>query len=439
VDGNVRTRIGFGRLAARAVLVASVLAAGSWTLAGPAAATGSPDVTITKTSDTSGPVSAGDGFSYTVAISNAGRATAHDIRVQDDLPVGVAVTTVLPDLPGGHCTVASSVGTGHREAWSVTCLRSSLDAGASVAVTFAVELTDDVHCGALTNTASVEAADEPEGAQDDDAASVSDTVTCPPSIEITKTAPAFAHVGSTVRLTMRVTNSGPIPLRGVVVADAGCDKAPTPRGHGNGDDTLSHGETWIYGCTHVVRTDATDWLATTATVRAASSAGPAHASARAATRVLRPKLSISVTPDPMSGTPGDTVTYHYVARNTGNTTLTDVAVVDDHLGTVGTIVKLVPGHSATLSADRVLAARDPWVTNTATATGDDPSGHPVTASDSAAVTIVAATATGGATSGGGGRDGTAFTGSDATLPGVVAVALAITGFAALAFAQRRRG
>jgi uncharacterized repeat protein (TIGR01451 family) len=427
----METPIGLARRGVRIAAVLALVAAWSWALVGSAAAAGTPDVTIAKTSTGSASLQVGDALTYTITVTNAGTADAHAVRIQDDLPAGLRPTTALPPFPGGQCTVAGSVAPPAPEHWSVTCTRSSLAAGDSVATSFAVRINDGIGCGGVTNTASVEASNEPAAAHGDDEASVTDTVTCPPSIEMTKTAPHFAHVGATVRLTMHVTNTGHLPLRHVRVADPGCDTAPTVRGHGNGDGMLSHRETWTFGCTHVVRGDAPDWLVTTAVVRAASSGGPAHASARAATRVLRPKLSVSVTPTPVSGTPGDTIAYRYVVRNTGNATLTSLTIVDDQLGDVGTVATLAPGHSAAFTVDRVLGARHPWVINTATATGHDPSGHAVTASDHAAVTIVAgADGTNG--------DGTAFTGSDATPSAVAALVLAIAGITALLLAERRR-
>jgi len=428
----VKTHNGLVGRAARISIVLAVAAAWSWALVGTASATSSPDVTITKTSDTTGPVSVGDTFSYALTVDNVGSAPAQDIEVQDDLPLGVHVTTLVPTFPGGQCTVASSAGTGHPEYWSVTCTRGSLAAGASVAATFAVKLTGDVRCGSLTNTASVAASNEPAAAKGNDEGSVTDTVTCPPSVSITKTAPSFAHVGSSVRLTMRVTNTGTVALDHLTVTDPGCDAAP----HGNGSGTLAPGSRRTYHCSHVVRADAPDWFSTTATVHAASAAGSTQASARAVTKVLRPKLSISVAPNPVSGSPGDTVTYRYVVRNTGNTTLTDVAVTDDHLGAVGSVDQLVPGHNATFSMLRTLSATQVWVTNTATVTGQDPSGHRATATAHASVTIVAPAAHHGGSGGSG--DGTAFTGSDATLPGIAAMVLTVLGVASLLLAARRR-
>jgi uncharacterized repeat protein (TIGR01451 family) len=430
---NVKTRIGARRRIVRISVALAVAAAWSWALGGSAVAASGPDVTITKASDASGRLAVGDTFSYTLSVGNAGTATANGIDLQDDLPLGVRVTTLVPTFPGGQCTVASSTGTGQPPHWSVTCTRASLAAGASAAATFGVKLTGDVRCGALTNAASVAASNEPSAAQGNDEASVTDTVTCPPSVQITKTAPRFAHVGSAVPLTMHVTNTGKIDLHHVTVTDPACNASP----HTDGGGTLSPGEHATYRCSHTVRAGAPDWLATTATVRAASVGGFARARARAATRILKPKVTISIAPNPLSGGPGDTITYRYVVRNTGNATLTDVTVTDDHLGSVGSVPQLAPGHSVSFSTPRTLTATHVWVTNTATVAGKDASGHRARASAHAAVTIVAGAARTGGTAGN--RDGTAFTGGDATVPGVAALLLALVGGTSLFVAARRRG
>jgi hypothetical protein len=59
----------------------------------------------------------------------------------------------------------------------------------------------------------------------------------------------------------------------------------------------------------------------------------------------------------------------------------------------------------------------------------DASGRRVTANDHSSVTTVGSNVSG---------DGTAFTGSDATLPGIAALALALVGAASILLAARRR-
>jgi len=162
--------------------------------------------------------------------------------------------------------------------------------------------------------------------------------------------------------------------------------------------------------------------------------GRARASDRASLRVLRPGLTLRVTPDPISGSPGDTITYRFVLHNTGDATLTDISVHDDQLGDVGQVSQLVPGHSVALTVERLVSARHVWVIDRAKATGADPSGHAVTATGSAAVTLVAPNA-GGPASGG---DGTAFTGAPIATPLSAGIILALLGVGALLVERRRR-
>jgi len=152
----------------------------------------------------------------------------------------------------------------------------------------------------------------------------------------------------------------------------------------------------------------------------------------ASVRVLDPGIAISIKPSPVSGTPGDTITYTYVVSNTGDASLSDIAVDDDRLGHIGDIAQLQPGHHATLHATRTLSATDVWVINTATARGTDAGGRSVAASDEASVTIVAV-----GSGDQGGHGGTAFTGLDATPAAALAIALGLVGAWLLAAARRR--
>ena len=378
----------------------------------------------TKVSSAGGPLATGDDLTYTITVANAGGATAHEVQVQDDLPVGVRVTTLVPRSPAASARVVSSVAPPAPEHWSVTCTRSSLAAGASAAVSFDVRLTDDVACGSLTNTASVEASDEPAStARRRRGIRHRHRHLSPVGLAHEERAAVRTH-----REGAAPADAGPQRRRASTsmaspVTDPGCDAPPTVRSDGNGDATLSPHETWTYGCTHVVRADSATWFATTARVAAASAHGSVHASARSATRVLRPSLTITVRPEPVSGTPGDTVTYRFVVRNDGNATLTNLVVIDDQLGHVGTTDTLAPGHTVTFSVDRVLSARHVWVIDTATATAKDPSGHPVSAHASGERHDRRSSGGGSGTGATGGGDGTAFTGSDATVPGLASILL----------------
>ncbi|RPI01937.1 MAG: DUF3494 domain-containing protein, partial [Calditrichaeota bacterium] len=63
---------------------------------------------------------------------------------------------------------------------------------------------------------------------------------------------------------------------------------------------------------------------------------------------------------------GSTVTWTYVVSNTGNVPLTSIQVVDDKVGTIGTITSLAPGASSTLTKTGIAVVGQ--YENTATAT-----------------------------------------------------------------------
>jgi hypothetical protein len=354
--------------------------------------------------------------------------------LEDDLPVGLVPETIVPVLPGGTCTVAGSVGSEGPPHYSVHCERDALDAGAGTSVSFEVSIAHDVACGALTNRVQVSARDEPAAATGNDEASVTDAVTCPPSISIATTAPPFTHRGATVHLTMLVRNDGPIALTHARVADPACPGPPARETDGDGDATLAPGEAWRYGCGRAIGAAVGRVLTSTAVVTARSPAGAVRASDRASVRVLSPRLSLRIIVAPVSATPGDHVVYHYVVRNDGDATLTDVSVDDDHLGHIGDIATLAPGHTARLAALRVVSARRIWVVSVASAVGTDPSGATVSGSRRAALTIVDA----GTGSSASGTDATAFTGAGAAIPASAMIILASLGAAALLTARRRR-
>jgi uncharacterized repeat protein (TIGR01451 family) len=399
-------------------------------LAPTASAAGSPDLTITKASDAVGTLTIGDRFRYTLTVSNVGTGTAHDVVVSDDFPTGVGPVGVIVQLPAATCTFASSQTPGSPPANSLYCELDPMDAGAVVTIPFEVELDHYVHCGPLKNTAKVRSSDEPAIDRGNNSSSVTDDVACVPSIDLETTAPTYAHAGASVPFTMRVQNDGQTALGSVDLLGPGC--SPERTGNGNGDAVLAVGESWTYRCSRHVD-GVQDRLTGTATVVAYSDAEQ-KVSARdsASVRVLDPGIAISVEPSPVSGTPGDTITYTYVVSNTGDAALVDISVDDDRLGHIGDIAQLQPGHEATLHATRTLSATDVWVINTATAAGTDAGGRSVSASDETSVTIVAA-----GNGGQGGHGGTAFTGLDATPAAALAMALGLVGAALLAAGRRR--
>jgi uncharacterized repeat protein (TIGR01451 family) len=417
----------------RAAAVTLLGVAGVLSTVPSAAAATSPDLAISVSSSASGALSVGDSFSYAIAVTNHGAGVAHDVRISDEFPVGVVPASSVPVLPGGSCSIASSQQSGAPPHTSLYCTRPTLPAGDAVAVDVVVHVTADVTCGSIVNATRTKADGEPSQATGDNAASVTDTVTCPPSIAIATRAPAYAHVGETVAITMVVTNDGAVDLGDVRVTNAACGGPLERVADGNGDATLDAHEAWRYRCTRRVTPGVGRRVPVVGFVTASDGARRVHASDRTTVRVLRPGLTIRVQPEQASGAVGETITYRFLVRNTGGSVLTGISVDDDHLGHIGDIEQLTPGHTATFRVDRSLRANDVWVVDQATATGADRSGRPVTATDTAAVTIVGHTRTQRGSDG----IGTAFTGSRITWPATAGGVLVLFGACAIVLARRR--
>ena len=95
--------------------------------------------------------------------------------------------------------------------------------------------------------------------------------------------------------------------------------------------------------------------------------------------------------------PGDTITYSFTITNTGNTTLSDIDVVDDMIEKDGqeidtsSVDSLATGESSALTADYAVTDADiatGIVTNVATATATDDSGNKIETVESKAVTTI---------------------------------------------------
>jgi uncharacterized repeat protein (TIGR01451 family) len=175
-----------------------------------------PDVFVTKTADAP-LVEGGDAIGFLVTVGNNGPGTANGVTITDTLPTngGLDWTIDLIDglAPGAQppCSIAAGV---------LTCDFGSLAEGASHTV-HVTSPTDATTCGAVNNTATVDALNEPNTAQftANDQASASLTVICP-AITIVKTvSPRSGTPGDTVTYTYVVTNTGDTTLFNVSVDD----------------------------------------------------------------------------------------------------------------------------------------------------------------------------------------------------------------------------
>ncbi|HEU5089706.1 MAG TPA: DUF11 domain-containing protein, partial [Roseiflexaceae bacterium] len=159
------------------------------------------DLAITKTVDNATP-NVGTNVTFTVQVGNNGPSTATGVEATDLLPAGLAFVSANP-------AAAYDSATG---IWTV----DSVDAGASATLQIVASVTQP---GAITNSATISAVDQPDPDSTNNNASV--TVTGQQAdLAITKSAStATASIGANVTFSIQVSNNGPSDAGGVVVSD----------------------------------------------------------------------------------------------------------------------------------------------------------------------------------------------------------------------------
>lgn len=334
-----------------------------------------PDVTVTKVAEDDN-IAAGETASYVITATAGGDdgSIARDVSISDNLPPNLTWTE-----NSDSCSILNN---------TLSCDFGDLDKGDTASVTVSA-VTSAANCGDLVNTATVGATNELVAAQGNNSSGPSSIRVACLAITIVKGGPDFVHVGETITYELAVTNSGEDDLVSAVVTDPRCDTGTLDVvDDGNGDTTLAVGETWEYTCTHVVTDTDPDPLPNTATVVGTDDEGRQSTSTDDhSVDVIHPAITIDKTVDVLSAEPGQTVTYSYAVKNTGDVTLTDVKVTDDKLGDIGTIPSLAVGETVTLTR-AVTVTGDSPTDNIGTASGTDPLGKVVTATDPARIDIV---------------------------------------------------
>ncbi|MCJ7790954.1 MAG: FecR domain-containing protein [Dehalococcoidia bacterium] len=220
-----------------------------------------------------------------------------------------------------------------------------------------------------------------------------------PDISIKKMPDSMqAHEGDTVTYTYTVTNPGNVALSNVSVTDDRIEQVTYQSGDSDGDGRLDVNETWIFAANYTVTGDDPSPL-----VNHAAAAGTDTRSrtivawATASVDVLRPDIAISKMADREQAHVGDNITYTYNVTNPGNTPLYDISVSDN-------LTEEVTYQSGDTDHDNRLDRNETWVftatytitaedesplVNTATVSGTDALGLPVTDEATASVTITA--------------------------------------------------
>ena len=232
------------------------------------------------------------------------------------------------------------------------------------------------------------------------------------ALSLTKTASptTITRAGQTVTFTFAVTNSGNQTVSTIAVTDI--NRAPA--GPLSGPVTcaatsLAAGASTTCTGSYVASQADVDH-GSIADTAVASGLDPAanpvssNASTAIVTVTQSPALSVAktVAPTTISRT-GQQVTYSFVVTNRGNVTITGVSIADSFSSPAGPpatpvcpTTALAPGASLTCTAPYTATQADVdngRIENTATASGVDPNGGPVTAPPDTATVIITATPT----------------------------------------------
>jgi uncharacterized repeat protein (TIGR01451 family) len=336
--------------------------------------TPSPALALAKTADVEA-AAVGQEITYTFELTNTGNVTIDDVAVDEGEFSGTG------ELSAVECPEDATLAPGE----SVTC-------------TATYEVTQaDVDSGELTNTATATGT-TPGG---DPVTSPSSTETVPtdprPGLSVVKTADVeeLVEAGQEITYSFVVRNTGNVTIDDVAVDEgefSGTGELSAidcPQ-----ETTLEPGESVTCTATYEVTqadVDSGD-LANTATATGTTPGGDPVTSTPSTSTVPadpRPGLSVVKTADVEAVAAGQTITYAFAVTNTGNVTISDVAVQEGEFSGTGELsaiecpedATLAPGESVTCTATYEVTQADVdsgELTNTATATGTPPSGDPVT-------------------------------------------------------------
>ena len=200
-----------------------------------------------------------------------------------------------------------------------------------------------------------------------------------PAIEIAKTPDLQTIVsGSTVTFTIAVTNTGDVTLTNVTVSDALVPNCAASLGTLAADDSAS------YECTLAnVTADFINSVTVTGTPPVGDDVTDTDT---AFVDTINPAIEIAKTPDVQTVASGTTVTFTIIVTNTGDVTLTNVAVSDTQApNCAASLGTLAADDSA--SYECTLSNVTDGFINSATVAGTPPVGEDVTDADAAKVKL----------------------------------------------------
>ncbi|MDJ0924047.1 MAG: SdrD B-like domain-containing protein [Acidimicrobiia bacterium] len=340
-----------------------------------------PAITVVKSllTDLAG-IGAGDTFDYEFVVTNTGNVDLANVLVTDPLVGG-----------------------------PVGCPQSTLSPNESMTCTAAYTVTQmDIDVGHIANTASVTAEDpnsQPVTDEDDEMAILEQN----PSIDLAKALLSNADedgsgdtsIGDTLTYEFVATNDGNITLNNVVVGDPLPGLSALSCAPGAGTPLAPTEQMTCSASYTVTQTDIdAGSIDNTATVTGISAGGKevTDSASESVSAAQNPSITLikslaANADEDLSGdvTLNDTLTYQFTVVNDGNVTLSVVNITDPlpglsafSCGPDTLPVTLVPSDMVSCTATYVVTQPDVdagRIDNTATATGQQPSGQPISDDD----------------------------------------------------------
>ncbi|WP_397545114.1 beta strand repeat-containing protein, partial [Salinibacterium sp.] len=335
-----------------------------------------PAITTAKRVTAGSGSAVGGVVSYEFTATNTGNVTLAGVSIADPKPGLSSLTYTWPGTAG------------------ILAPGQSVTATATYTVTQA-----DQNAGSITNTSSASGTGGGRTVTASSGAVTTPTAASRPAIQVIKSAnpTSAAQAGAAITYTFVLTNTGNVTLTTVGVADPlpGLSGITFSNWGSGTPGTLQPGQSATASATYLVKQSDVDAgsVANTATATGTPSTGAPVSGTGNATVTLpaTPTISVAKTGSVTTGDGGvgSVITWGFTIRNTGNVTLTTVALTDSLAGLGapaltwdgGTPGTLRPGQAATGTAAYTIRQADVdagSVKNTASVTGLSPAG--VTAS-----------------------------------------------------------
>jgi uncharacterized repeat protein (TIGR01451 family) len=336
-----------------------------------------PALTLVKLAPAGPLATPGQQVTYRFEVTNTGNVTIHGIAIDE----------------------TAFSGTGSLSA--IDCPVTTLAPGASTECTATYTVTQaDIDAGKVTNTATATGT-SPSGAG---VTSPPDSATVPasqvPELALVKTvspsAPSSFRVGQVVTYSFAVTNTGNVTVHGIAIDETAFSGTGSLSAIDCPVTTLAPNASTTCTATYTLTTADIDAgkVTNTATATGTSPSGAGVTSPPDSAEVTAdqlPELALVKT----ASTSGNVVTYRFIVVNTGNTTINNIAIDETAFSGTGTrptvscpVTTLAPGASTVCTATYTATTADidaGYVTNSAVAAGDSPSGARVTSPPDGAV------------------------------------------------------